>query len=212
MSRRSSTRSYAQKRRRYLDRLSWSFPEPPSACGISPRVAGGEWIRGVLRAGSGAAGSVIPAPLRHSCAGRNPGDRWGSRALPTFDGTRSGAVPPGGSGGPSGGWRLVARLGGRMDSCLRRNDGGGAGMTDRAPTMFDGARSRGVRRGLWRAVGWIKARRAVGRSHGFLRRNDGGGAGMTEGAPPVAAELILNTVGLSLISPRRAGEPPSVTP
>ena len=29
------------------------------------------------------------------------------------------------SGGPSGGWGLVARLGGRMDSCLRRNDGQG---------------------------------------------------------------------------------------
>ena len=28
---------------------------------------------------------------------------------------------------------------------------------------------------------------------------------MTEGAPPVAAELILNTVGLSLISPGFAG-------
>ena len=35
---------------------------------------------------------------------------------------------------------------------------------------------------------------------------------MTEVAPPVAAELILNTVGLSLISPGFAGEPPSVTP
>ena len=32
---------------------------------------------------------------------------------------------PRGSGGPSAGWRLVARLGGRMDSCLRRNDGQG---------------------------------------------------------------------------------------
>ena len=43
---------------------------------------------------------------------------------------------PRGSGGPSAGWRLVARLGGRMDSCLRRNDGqggcdgGGGGTTE----------------------------------------------------------------------------------
>ena len=182
-----------RKPRRYLDRLSWSFPEPPSACGISPRVAGRGWIRGVLRAGSGAAGSVIPAPLRHSCAGRNPGDRWGSRALLTFEGTRSGAVPPGGSGGPSGGWRLVARLGGRMDSCLRRNDGQGANdvrwrpITWGAPGALEGRRvDQGSSRGG--AVAWIPA-----------------SAGKTDGTPPVAAELILNTVGLSLISPGFAG-------
>ena len=70
----------------------------------------------------------------------------------------------------NGGWRLVARLGGRMDSCLRRNDGGGAGMTEGAQEwrkdgngggmgMADGGSLHG-----W-AVAWIPA-----------------SAGMTEGA------------------------------
>ena len=108
----------------------------------------------------------------------------------------------------NGGWRLVARLGGRVDSCLRRNDGGGAGMTEGAQEcrkdgnagrmgMADGGSSHG-----W-AVAWIPAsagmtegaqewrkdgnggRRFVarlgGRVDSCLRRNDGGGAGMTEG-------------------------------
>ena len=61
----------------------------------------------------------------------------------------------------NGGWRFVARLGGRVDSCLRRNDGGGAGMGS----------------GGWRLVA-----RLGGRMDSCLRRNDGGGAGMTEGA------------------------------
>ena len=57
----------------------------------------------------------------------------------------------GGSGGPSGGWRLVARLGGRMDSCLRRNDGGDAGMAEGLEWRKDG--NGGSRWGGWAAVG-----------------------------------------------------------
>ena len=57
----------------------------------------------------------------------------------------------------NGGWRLVARLGGRVDSCLRRNDGGGAGMTEGAQEWRKGAQE-------WRK----EARRTVGRSRGFL--------------------------------------------
>ena len=38
----------------------------------------------------------------------------------------------------------------------------------RAHPMFDGARSRAARWGLWWAVGRMEARRTVGRSHGFL--------------------------------------------
>ena len=50
---------------------------PRSAAGISPRWHGAS--RSPLR-------SVIPAPLRHSCAGRNPGDLPGSYAPRHSDG------------------------------------------------------------------------------------------------------------------------------
>ena len=48
----------------------------------------------------------------------------------------------GGSGGPSDGWSLVARLGGRMDSCLRRNDGERGGGYGQGGCDGRGARSR----------------------------------------------------------------------
>ena len=61
--------------------------------------------------------SPSPRPLRHSCAGRNPCSRRGSSGAAQV-GRRSTATHP--------------SAGGRPDSCLRRNDGGGAGMTEGA--------------------------------------------------------------------------------
>ena len=46
-----------------------------------------------------------------------------------FDGARSCAVRWG-LWWAVGGWEIVAPLGGRMDSCLRRNDGQGANSAD----------------------------------------------------------------------------------
>ena len=101
--------------------------------------------------------SVIPAPppsfLRHSCAPPSviPAEA-GIQAICAGQGhSQCSTAPdhPRGSGGPSAGWRLVARLGGRMDSCLRRNDGqggcdgGGGGMTEGRVTQMpphDGGR------------------------------------------------------------------------
>ena len=92
------------------------------------------------------AASVIPAPppsflrpLRHSCVPSVIPAEAGIQAICAGQGhSQCSTAPdhPRGSGGPSAGWRLVARLGGRMDSCLRRNDGqggcdgGGGGMTE----------------------------------------------------------------------------------
>ena len=103
--------------------------------------------------------SVIPAPppsflrpLRHSCAPFVIPAEAGIQAICAGQGlSQCSTAPdhPRGSGGPSAGWRLVARLGGRMDSCLRRNDGqggcdgGGGGMTEGRVTQMpphDGGR------------------------------------------------------------------------
>ena len=67
-------------------------------------------------------------PLRHSCAPSVIPAEAGIQAICAGQGhSQCSTAPdhPRGSGGPSAGWRLVARLGGRMDSCLRRNDGQG---------------------------------------------------------------------------------------
>ena len=91
--------------------------------------------------------SVIPVipPPRHSCVPSVIPAEAGIQAICAGQGhSQCSTAPdhPRGSGGPSAGWRLVARLGGRMDSCLRRNDGqggcdgGGGGMTEaRAPSV-----------------------------------------------------------------------------
>ena len=67
-------------------------------------------------------------------------------------------IPRGAAGGPSDGWRHVARLGGRMDSCLRRNDGGGTELTERGAGMTE------------RGAGLTEGRRTDGEG----RRTDGG--------------------------------------
>ena len=96
--------------------------------------------------------SIIPVPppsflrpLRHSCAPSVIPAEAGIQAICAGQGhSQCSTAPdhPRGSGGPPAGSRLVARLGGRMDSCLRRNDGQGGcdreggGMTEgRAPSV-----------------------------------------------------------------------------
>ena len=64
---------------------------------------------------------VVPAPapsfLRQGQLGRERRRCWTA--------SRRSERPLRRLGGPSAGWRLRADLGGRLDSCLRRNDGGG---------------------------------------------------------------------------------------
>ena len=109
------------------------FPSPPASRG------------GRCRRQRGASpASLVPpkAPLvcsrwlgscwfRHSCGGRNPGDLWGSRALPMFDGARSCAVR-------GGLWWAVGRMGDLSPRLSHRWAvawiPASAGMTDRAPT------------------------------------------------------------------------------
>ena len=162
-----------------------------------------------VRAGSGGAGSVIPAEagiqaicggqgrsqcsrwlgrcwFRHSCGGRNPGDLWGSRALPMFALAREVLVP----------------------SFLRRQE-------SRRPVGVKGApnvRRRPIMRG---ALGALVGRRADGRSsHRWAVAWIPAYAGMTDRAPTAPTELIFNTVALSLrdISPRVRGESHSELP
>ena len=97
------------------------------------------------------------APLRHSCGGRNPGDLWGSRALP----------------------------------------------------MFDGARSRAARWGLWWAVGWMSAPLSVSPAPlsvvpapppSFLRRQESRRSVRVKGTPnvrrrPIARGALGDLVG-----------------
>ena len=106
--------------------------------------------------------SAIPAPppsflrrLRHSCAPSVIPAEAGIQAICAGQGhSQCSTAPnhPRGSGGPSAGWRLVARLGGRMDSCLRRNDGqggcdgGGGGTTEGAEERRKGDGIRLVQR------------------------------------------------------------------
>ena len=61
-------------------------------------------------------GLVAPS-FRHSCAGRNPGERSGSLALKMFDGARTCSRRDAVS------VACQRWLGDRLDSCLRRNDG-----------------------------------------------------------------------------------------
>ena len=90
-------------------------PRPPASCHRRPPLC--------VRAGSGAAGSVIPAEagIQAICGGQGR-----SQCSTAPDHARC----AGGSGGPSGGWEIVAPLDGRMHSCLRRNDGQGANSAD----------------------------------------------------------------------------------
>ena len=68
---------------------------------------------------------------RHSCAASVIPAHAGIHAVCGGQGHSQCSTAPdhprraGSCGGPSGGLRLVARLDGRMDSCLRRNDGRG---------------------------------------------------------------------------------------
>ena len=66
-----------------------------------------------------------PSPLRHSCAGRNPGELVVRERRRCWTASGRSERPLRRLGGPSAGWRRRADLGGRLDSCLRRNDGGG---------------------------------------------------------------------------------------
>ena len=83
--------------------------------------------------------------FRHSCAPSVIPAEAGIQAICAGQGhSQCSTAPdhPRGSGGPSAGWRLVARLGGRMDSCLRRNDGqGGCDGGARSPSTPKSARS-----------------------------------------------------------------------
>ena len=100
----------------------------------------------VAESNRGAADRCPPRhSLRHSCALSVIPAQAGIHAVCGGQGHSQCSTAPdhprraGSCGGPSGGLRLVARLGGRMDSCLRRNDGRGgcdgtegAGVRDRA--------------------------------------------------------------------------------
>ena len=118
--------------------LRGEMPKPAPAQGqaaVPTHRCGCTWPNG-----GGLPPSLLP-PLRHTLVSVTPAlsvipAEAGIHAICGGQGRSQCSTAPdhprraGGSGGPSGGWRLVARLGGRMDSCLRRNDGGGAGMAE----------------------------------------------------------------------------------
>ena len=141
---------------------------------ISPREEGGRCRRQRAAPANMSVRAHIceygACPLRHSCAGRNPGDRptpLDASALSTFHRCIERARRA-----IERRWTIeaLAMASDRMDSCLRRNDG---------------------------RLGMAQVVEMVGRA-------DFGVDG-DRSPPPAPTELILNTVALSLISPRRAG-------
>ena len=87
-----------------------------------------------------AVGTVLPSFLRRQESRRAAGCRAqvGYSTAPRRPERLCGRC-----GGAVGGTGLRAGVGGRMDSCLRRNDGGGAGMTEGGAGMTRGRRSDG---------------------------------------------------------------------
>ena len=119
--------------------------------------------------GSGRPSDGCLYPLRHSCGGRNPGDLWGSRALPMFDGARSRAAR-------SGLWWAVGWMPVPPPSFLRRQESRRSVGVKGTPNV----RRRPIARC---ALGALVGRRADGgSSHGWVVAWIPASAGMTDRA------------------------------